>query len=236
MTQIGRFIRSNALWLLPLLAMAAIAPFSAQWDLAIEQYFYHPQGTQRFNQSAFYQLLYDYGVWPALITFAVATAALAVSYLSVRREHWRRPAWVLVLTLILGSGVIVNGIFKEHWGRPRPVQVEQFGGPLPFRAFYQPAFTRDIAGHCCRSFPCGHCSMGFFFFSFYFLGRRLNQPWLSTLGILLALSLGGALSLTRMAQGGHFLTDTLGSALIMWLTALAIDRLVYSDLKGTPAT
>jgi len=71
--------------------------------------------------------------------------------------------------------------------------------------------------------------MGFAFFAFYFLGKRLNKKWMSVLGVVLALALGVGLGITRIAQGGHFFSDVLATALIMWLTAFAFDKLLFEE-------
>lgn len=73
--------------------------------------------------------------------------------------------------------------------------------------------------------------MGFYFFALALAGRRLKNISLEKAGFILAFTLGILLSISRVMQGGHFITDTLFSALIMWYTALAIDWLVY---EGEP--
>ena len=72
--------------------------------------------------------------------------------------------------------------------------------------------------------------MGFYFFTVALIGMRLQKKRVFYLGLVLTIFLGAALSLIRMAQGGHFFSDVLMSALIMWLTALAFDRIVYGRL------
>ena len=39
-----------------------------------------------------------------------------------------RAALFLIATLALGPGLLTNVILKDHWGRPRPIDVRQFGG------------------------------------------------------------------------------------------------------------
>jgi hypothetical protein len=36
------------------------------------------------------------------------------------------------------SGLLVNGVLKEHWGRPRTIDVAQFGGIEHFVAWWDP--------------------------------------------------------------------------------------------------
>lgn len=50
---------------------------------------------------------------------------------------------------------------------------------------------------------------------------------LKALGLFLAFGLGGFLSIARIVQGGHFITDIFASALIMWYTAYFVDYLIY---------
>lgn len=222
------FFYRNKSWLLPILAMAAITPFTPALDLAASRYFFHsPQG---FTSNAFFTFLFKYGFYPANITALAAGVVLILSFFFSTCKTWRKPALVLVLTMVIGSGAIVHAILKDHWGRPRPKQVIEFGGSQPFRPYYKPNFFNKPEPS--KSFSCGHCSVGFYFFALAFVGRRLNSNLLFWTGLFLALTLGILLSLTRIVQGGHFFSDTLVTALIMWLTAYFCDKLVYS--KSTP--
>jgi lipid A 4'-phosphatase len=49
-----------------------------------------------------------------------------------------RAALFLVATLALGPGLITNLTFKDHWGRPRPIDVQQFGGADHFTPWWDP--------------------------------------------------------------------------------------------------
>ncbi|MCB1112535.1 MAG: phosphatase PAP2 family protein [Chlamydiia bacterium] len=204
-------MKKAQLFLLPILMMALIAPFTPMLDMAIEHYFY---SDGHFTGQPFFQSLYRYGLIPSQVTGGIALLAML-------HPRWRKAGAMVFLTLIVGCILIVNVTLKDHWGRPRPKQVEQFGGDQQFRAFYDPNFFHQPAPS--RSFPCGHCSAGFFFFSVAFAGYRLKLRWLEFAGYLIAIVLGVSLSLARMAMGGHFFSDTLMSALVMWLTALTFD-------------
>ena len=131
---------------------------------------------------------------------------------------------VPLLTIIFGAGLIIDKSFKDHWGRPRPKQTIEFGGTQPFRPFYKPHFFNPEPS---KSFPSGHSSMGFYFFSLVFVGRRLGKRWLFQSATMLAIVLGALLCYTRMAQGGHYFSDVLMSAAIMWWTALFFDWLIF---------
>ncbi len=214
-------------WLLPIVLMALIAPWTPYLDIEFSQYFY--QGDGKFTSNAFIIFFYKYGFLPADLTAALAVVVLLLSFFIPPWRRWLAPSLVLILVLAVGSGLTVHAALKDHWGRPRPKQVVEFGGTELFRPFYKPNFTyQETEPH--RSFPCGHCSTGFYFFCLAFIGTRMRNRMVFYTGLVLAIGLGTILSVVRIAQGGHFFSDTLISALIMWETALFFDWLIYEKL------
>lgn len=214
---------------LPLLMLALIAPFTPVWDLLLSRYFYDPVHNN-FPGGWLFDEIRFWAVFPAIGTAIGATFVLALSYvIKPDWKKWRSHVLLLILPMALGAGILTHTLFKDHWGRPRPRQVTEFGGDQPFRPFYSPNFSLQVQP--LKSFPCGHASMGFYFFSLILLGRRLSCQWVYLLGIFLTLFLGSALSITRIAQGGHFFSDTLATALLLWSVALTSDWLLFSDEK-----
>lgn len=222
-----QLLQKNKKWLLPILALGLIAPFTPFLDLKIANYFYDQGGghVEFFISHPLASFFFRYGPIPGLVIASAALLALFSSYLFLSCKSWRPHALVLVLTLSVGAGVVCHSLLKDHWGRPRPRQVIQFGGQQEFRPFYKPNFRHQPEPS--KSFPSGHAAMGFYFFAVALIGMRLQKKGVFYLGLVLTIVLGVALSLLRMAQGGHFFSDVLMSALIMWLTALAFDRIVY---------
>lgn len=213
-------------WLLPLVALAIFTPFSAKLDLSAAQLFYK-QG--KFQSSQVIDFFYDDATKPAMFIGIVAAVVLAISYFWAPIKAWRKSALVLVLTMVIGAGFIVHTLLKDHWGRPRPKQIVEFGGNQAFRPYYNPNFFDQK--ETSRSFPCGHCTMGFYFFAVGFIFRRIGYQLLEYLSYFLALVWGGAIGITRMAQGGHFLSDVLMTALILWLVAGFFDWLIYEEFE-----
>lgn len=207
--------------LIPLLLWLVFTPWSAALDLKISQIFYK---NGSFVSHPFWNWLYIYGLWPAWLLVGLALIGFILSFFKKYRS-WRKPCLFLCLTLAIGAELIINLSFKDHWGRPRPVQIEEFGGRQAFRSYYQPNIGQQPEPS--KSFACGHASMGFFFFSVALLGIFYRSKILYWLGMGLAWGLGGLLSLARIAQGGHFLSDTIASALIMWLTAWGLGYLLF---------
>ena len=127
----------------------------------------------------------------------------------------------LVSTLILGPGVLVNTILKDNWGRPRPNTVDVFGGEAPFIGVWR------ITDHCARncSFVSGEGAASFWLVALAFLAPAAWR-W----GMLAAIvPIFLALSVNRVAFGGHFLSDTM----LAWGLTLLVILGVYAALYRT---
>lgn len=209
---------------IPILLWSLFTPWSAWLDLKITRAFY-VEGS--FSSEPFWSWLYVYGLWPAWIMIGLALVGVALSFYQ-SYHSWRKPCLFLILTFAVGAGLIIHAGLKDYWGRPRPKQVTEFGGEHSFRPYYSPHFKPQLPS---KSFASGHASSGFYFFALTILGSVYQSRRLYWLGWGLGLGLGGLLSIARIAQGGHFLSDTLASALIMWITAWG---LAYVMLRNSP--
>jgi lipid A 4'-phosphatase len=130
-----------------------------------------------------------------------------------------RATLFLITTLVLGPGLIVNLVFKNHWGRPRPVSVDTFGGDLPFVGVWQ------MSDHCTRncSFVSGEASVAMWLLA---IAIVLPLPWRRwAIRVLLVLVI--LLSFNRVAFGGHFLSDVLLAWGITLLVIAIAHRLIY---------
>lgn len=212
-------------WAIPLLLLAIIAPWAPILDLALANYFFNA-ATGQFSAHPFFSFFYDWGLLPGQIVGILALLVLIFSYFKPAIKRWRYPALLIGLTIAIGAGLITQVIFKEYWKRPRPKQVEQFGGTEPYRAFNEPNFS---AKGNFKSFPSGHCTMGFCFFALVILGRRLQNKKLFMWGLMLSFGLGFFLALSRIAQGGHFFSDTVAAACLMWITAATCDWFLWRN-------
>ncbi len=138
--------------------------------------------------------------------------------------------WVLTYlyaSLIVGPGILVNAVFKDHWGRARPSQILEFGGD----ALFTPPWM--VAGQCAEncSFMSGHGALGFWAVAVAFLAQ---PPWRGR-AVLAALLFGAGVGAVRVIQGGHFLSDvvyaaalTISVSWVLW-TALLGSRAAPSD-------
>jgi lipid A 4'-phosphatase len=231
----GYKIRRHSSWLVPLILFLAILPFTPQLDLTIAESFYNPveDGKGKFIENGITHFFYEWGEYPAFITGSLAALLLLLSLFFTYLKKWRQGALILLLTLVLGSGLIVNTLLKGYCKRPRPKQIEEFGGKYAFRPIYYPHFSIKKEKDDQKSFPSGHVTMGFFFISFAIVGRRYKSSLLFYLGIAMTLFWGGSLMMVRIMQGGHFFSDTLAAALIMWEVSLGIDKLIPFKINNS---
>lgn len=225
----------DLLGVLLLTALATLPFLTPAPDMVILSTFHHA-GMERPWPHEFdfiWSVLYHVGTWPALITALTGLGIVVASLYKARLVRWRRHAALIFLTLVLGPGLFVNTIFKDHWGRPRPRQVTEFGGTMTYRCFYE----QGVPGRG-KSFPCGHSSMGYYFAVFYFLLRRRHMK-LAMAVLAGSLAYGTLIGMARMAAGAHFASDVLWSAVfpiaVAWLLYYVILRIPQSEdvLAGT---
>jgi membrane-associated PAP2 superfamily phosphatase len=167
--------------------------------------------------------LYQYGEYPGIVLVSGAFLVLLGSAWCRIWASYRRHCLILLLSVALGPGVVVNGLLKSYWGRPRPRHIVQFGGTQTFRPWWQPGGPG--AG---KSFPSGHAAMGYVLFAGATLVAR-RRIWLQRLAVGSALAYGTLLGLARIVQGGHFLSDVVWSGLLVTLLTILLHRLLIGS-------
>ena len=203
------------IWLMGMMVLTSFLINYWQVDLKLAAWFHDDEAGWWLASNPLIQGLYHYGEFPAWIATVVILALAFIPLAGPCRPHWRPMGVYLILVLLLGPGLLINGIFKEHFGRPRPNQIRTFGGKLEFKPLGQPGVA-----HVGKSFPSGHASMGFFWLALFIYLRRSN-PKLAKTFLLLGLIHGGAMGFGRMAQGKHFLGDVLWSGAMVYLVSWA---------------
>ena len=102
--------------------------------------------------------------------------------------------------------IIVNLFLKNLWGRARPGEILQLDGKENFSPWYQISDACTI--NC--SFVSGDAAVGFSIIVLYLLIKNKIFLWMS-------LILGFSLGFIRILEGGHFLSDVILSAIIMFI-------------------
>jgi membrane-associated PAP2 superfamily phosphatase len=197
------------------LAAAVTVLFSAtRLDIEAARWFHHPSLADPWPVASqpVWHVFYRSAPW-VTGSLAVAGAVLLVAGLvRGKSRRFRLLGIFLLLCVAVGPGLIVNGILKDHWGRPRPRQIAEFGGRLEYVPPLLPARTHG------KSFPCGHCSVGYLYAAGWWVWRR-RHPRRAAGSLAAGTALGTLLGFGRMAAGGHFLSDVLWSGLIAFGTA-----------------
>lgn len=203
------FALTSALWI-----------FYPQIDLDVASFFYTPH--EGFTQKNLWweYLLYE-SVAVLLIGFNVGALLFWLYqhyFLKIKDSFSKKRFLFALLVLSIGSGLIVNAMLKENWGRARPGDIVQFGGERDFT----PAFVlSDQKGN---SFSSGHASGAFALIAFALLTHRRRHFWLT-----LAIVYGAAVGYARMAAGGHFLSDVVVSFFIMYITAKMLHAYIFES-------
>jgi lipid A 4'-phosphatase len=161
------------------------------------------------------------GMWVVTALVAPAVLAFALKLVRPRRNLLLpgRAVLFLVVTLLLAPGLLVNGVLKEHWGRPRPIDVSVLGGSDPFVAWWDP--RGPCTSNC--SFVSGDVSAAFWTLA---PAALAPPPW-RALAYAGALVFGAGMSLMRMAAGAHFLTDVVFAGIFTFLVIWIVHGLVY---------
>ena len=165
---------------------------------------------------------------PILAYSVVGIALVGLIVNAVRRRPlgpWRSRTFLYLIAVVaIGPGLVVNVVFKDHWGRARPRDVVEFGGTKAFT----PAFV--ISDQCPKncSFVAGHPSMAFAMVALVLVAarpRRRRRAWL----IALVVAVGMVVGFGRIMQGGHFLSDVVFSAIFTVAVAVGLYRLFGLD-------
>ena len=205
-------------------ALAVLFVAFPQLDLAASGLFYRGNGQWALNREDLW-LLIPYRGLPRLGQ-GLLVALLALWLLSfwprLNKLRARRVAiGFLLASALLGPILVVDATLKEHSGRTRPVNIEQFGGTKQFTQAFIPADQCDK--NC--SFVSGHVATASFIMAFGWLGApAIRRRWL-----IASLACGGLFALVRMVPGGHFLSDTIfawfATYVSLWATEWAFRRL-----------
>ena len=222
-------------WLLHGALPAALAIVLFLWtehsslDLNISRWIYHIGGNHFIDNWFLTDVMHE-GVRAIGYTLAyLLLAALIASFLVPRFASARTPLLFLVLSIAVGSILVVK--LKHVTNVYCPSSLTLFGGERPLHSPFDIStwVTSLNNGQC---WPGGHSSYGFAMWAFYFLARevrRISAP-LVFAGIFIY---GNILGTVRVIQGAHFLSHQWWTAVICWFITLGFYIvLIRRDLVG----
>jgi membrane-associated PAP2 superfamily phosphatase len=166
--------------------------------------------------------IHDIALNAGFVLVAPAVIALVAKLLLPRTRMLisGRAIVFLISTMLLAPGLVTNVVLKDHWGRPRPIDVTQFGGDQHFVAWWDP--RGDCPSNC--SFVSGDVSTT----AWTFAPAALAPPQYRALAYGAALALTVLMAAIRIMAGGHFPSDTIFAGvftfLIVWLAYAVIYR------------
>ncbi|MFH1279960.1 MAG: phosphatase PAP2 family protein [Candidatus Eisenbacteria bacterium] len=186
-------------------------------DLRVSAPYYLGDRAWKYEEPEPWKFLYDHGTLFAIVPAVIALGVFVAGLFRKDAARHRRAAAFLVLSLSLGPGLVVNSIFKEHYGRPRPRDVLRFDGDQRFREVW--ALPKG-GGH---SFPSGHAATAFWLVSPWFLLRR-KRPRVAAAFLPLGFAYGALMGLARIGQGAHYLSDVVWACGFTWLVSALLSR------------
>ncbi|MEO1747879.1 MAG: phosphatase PAP2 family protein [Pseudomonadota bacterium] len=215
-----------ALWV----GLLALFAFWPQWDLQISARFFDAQRCAQTMDKAGFCRGFALAQMPVLQNIRFFLLALppwvGIAILIWLIADWRiglrwkdtgfRLKVALTATLIIWPLLIVNGVLKAFWGRPRPWQSEPFGGISPFIE------AGRITDHC-----ASNCS--------FVSGEAASAGWLALLvllfpptyrwpAVLILIPASILMASLRIAFGAHYASD----ALLGYWGAIAVFALLFS--------
>ena len=206
-----------------MLALSIIFFLFPNIDITVSGLFFGKEGSFLASEQDWFIYFIRKMILPLLVllVFFIPIAAAVKQYI-YGEKILDRPLrdWVFLFScLIFSTGLVVNLIFKSFWGRARPNDTLIFGGEMPFTI---PWLNVDYCEANC-SFVSGDVS--FFTLSLAVLLIFNKQTWniFAYIGIIL-------ISLIRIMEGDHFLSDTIMSYLITYF----LIRLLYDLFKYFP--
>jgi membrane-associated PAP2 superfamily phosphatase len=194
-------------------------------DLRIARYFY---GFEDANHNTFAFRVYppvlwlrDIGLWIGAVLVAPAVAALVLKLVLPRRKILMpgRAVVFLIATMAVAPGLLANVVLKDHWGRPRPIDVTQFGGNEHFVPWWDP--RGDCPGNC--AFVSGDVAGAFWTMA----PAALAPPQWRAIAYGAALALGTGMAVIRVMAGAHFPSDVIFAGVFTFLLIWLLYAMIY---------
>lgn len=219
-------MKRPSLVVVPLILTAITLSLLPDLDIAVAERLYCPELKQQwcFKHDQPWQWFYRHGPLPAV---AIGVAGLSIAIyegFKKRRGKRFRVGLFLCISLIIGPGLLANSLLKPLWGRPRPRDLTMFGGKKEFRTVLEPR-----PGTRGNSFVSGHVATAFYAGA---LSLLPSTPVLSGALLVVSLVYGVLMSITRIVQGAHFLSDSAWSAVVSWVAIAAVAKFTIWRDRG----
>jgi len=162
---------------------------------------------------------------------------------NVMHECAKTLSWVLTLALILAipwpfgflrrlgrsdraqlaisalASVAVISLMKRASSTSCPWDLQAFGGVAQYVSHWSWGVRDGGGGNC---FPAGHASAAFAYVGGYFVWRRIS-PSIARVWLACSVVAGLLLGLSQQWRGAHFMSHTLWTAWLCWVTGYVIE-------------
>ena len=194
---------------------ASVFTFYPELDLAISALFFDPERRIFPAQGDWFLASFRFVTsWMIAIAIAIPGISLIGRMLFPSRPALLpgRAMLLVLMSVAIGPGLLVNAGLKENWNRPRPGAIQEFGGVMTFKPWW------DASGQCRRncSFVSGESAAAFAMLA---PAALVAGPWqMAAIGA--ATLFGTLMAFLRVLFGGHFFTDVVFaavlSAMLVW--------------------
>lgn len=178
-------------------------------DLAISALFYIPDDGFFINDIPAFQILRE-TIWLMIVFVFLGAVIIVITqcFLTIPQILDGKVFELIVLTYLLGPGLLVNGILKSFWGRARPAKISEFGGDKQFTPPFE--LTDQCAQNC--SFTSGEgAGAAAMLISIYIISKLYATKRIHRLVVCIAVIIASTGMVMRVAMGRHFISDTLFS-------------------------
>lgn len=219
----GQFYLLHLGGALVLAAAALLIVERLRIDWWVSSLFFDPEsGRFPLRDDWFLEKVMHVGVKNAVVGIGLLVlGAWIASFRLARLAKWRALLLFVFVAMVSSSTTI--SLIKSASSKHCPYDLEQYGGAVAFVGLLEQLPQGVKPGNC---WPGGHASAGFCLFAFYFAALKLGYRRIAGAMLAGSLLLGLVLGTGRVAQGAHFVSHSLWSALICWLVVLALYELL----------
>jgi len=186
------------------------------FDISISKYLYNTK------PAYFFVFIYKYfHIIP--VSFLIIILILFI-YSKLKKNYLINNKDIVFIILLLLSSQATIQLFKKYWGRPRPREILSLNINASHNYKYPWQFNKALSNSYPygNSMPSGHSGFSFFTIFLYLILKSKNNKYKNT-ALYFTIFFSSIVSLGRIVQGGHFITDTL----LAFFITLIFSELVY---------
>lgn len=188
-------------------------------DLKFSNWIY---SDSEFKSGIFYTLSAFLGKYLSL----VLTIYFVFDFIKVyiRKHQVKKESLQVILLFFISLGIVSYLIFKPAMDRPRPEQISNFNKSSSI-SYVKVFETGKTDGY--SSFPSGHAGSAFILMFPWFIMKYRKR--FGGIALIPGLTWGLFIGTIRISQGKHFISDVVGSFLIVYMTGLLLMFLFYRN-------